>query len=187
LRRKNILLTGRPGVGKTTLIWKIVDELKRKGIKIGGFYTEEIRKEGSRVGFKIVSLDGREGLLAHIDCESKVRVGKYKVNLKDIEGILVPLLEEAQKECKIIIIDEIGKMEVCSPLFRKAIFKCLDSDRIVLATLSQGRAPFFDQIRQRRDILLLEVTEKNQGKILSEILRLLLPNPSGNSASGGFV
>ena len=120
---KNIFITGKPGCGKTTLIKEISKELKPK---IFGFYTEEIREKEKRVGFKIKTLDKKEGILAHIKFKSKYQVGKYKVNLKDLEEIGVSALEKAIKEKKIVLIDEIGKMPDRHSLF--GLVRYLPSD-----------------------------------------------------------
>lgn len=98
---KNILLTGTPRVGKTTLVKRVVEGTRERGA--GGFYTEEIRDRGDRIGFKILTLDGREGLLAHVSHKSRFRVGRYHVNIKDLEDIAVrSILDSLDK--KLIVI-----------------------------------------------------------------------------------
>lgn len=97
--KKNILLTGLPGIGKTTLIKEIISEISKE--KICGFYTQEIRNdEGKRVGFVIKGLEGKEGILAYVEAKSHYKVGKYKVLLKDLEQIGV---KEIEKRNSIII------------------------------------------------------------------------------------
>ena len=136
---KNIFVTGKPGCGKTTLI---IDVLKDLDLDAGGFYTEEIREEGKRVGFKIKTLNKKEGVLAHIKFKSKYQVGKYKVNLKDLEEIGVSALEKAVKEKKVVLIDEIGKMELFSEKFKRVVLKALNSENKVLGTIMLKRNPF---------------------------------------------
>ena len=99
---KNILLSGRPGVGKTTLVIRVIEELR--SIKVGGFYTEEIRQKGIRKGFRIKTLDGQEGILAHRDIESRFRVGRYRVSMSDLEGIATFAIKKSIEKSDTIII-----------------------------------------------------------------------------------
>ncbi|MGB3904128.1 MAG: nucleoside-triphosphatase, partial [Anaerolineae bacterium] len=112
---RTILLTGRPGVGKTTVIKKALDRLEGRA---GGFYTAEIRESGRRQGFKIVTLDGQEGILSHVDIRGQPRVSRYGVNLGDLEEVGVAALRRAIAEADLIVVDEIGKMELFSEAFR---------------------------------------------------------------------
>jgi len=167
---KNIFITGLPRTGKTTLIMEIIKDLK---LNAGGFYTSEIREKGTRKGFKIVTLDGREGILAHVNVKSPYRVSKYKVNIKDLEEIGVKSIFEAIKENKIVIIDEIGKQEMCSMKFREAVISALDSKNKVLGTIKMTPDPFTDKIRKRTDTKIFYLTRKNQEEIKQEVKELL--------------
>ena len=166
----NILLTGRPGVGKTSVIREVIDILK---INAGGFYTKEIREGGVRKGFKIITLNGRKGILAHIDCRSPYRVSKYGVNIKDLEEIAAPAIEDALKNKEWIIIDEIGRMELYSPKFCSLVKKVLDSKKRVLGTIQARHNEFLDSIRKRKDTKIIEVTFENKRKIVKEIKEVL--------------
>lgn len=161
----NILITGKPGVGKTTLIAKVTQG--RQNVK--GFFTKEIRKNRKRVGFAIETLDGKEGVLAHMNIESPFRVSKYKVNLKDIEDICVPSLDV---HADFIIIDEIGKMELFSQKFKQKVMEALDTGKVI-ATIMERPNPFADQIKRRKDVRLYTVTEENKNE-LADILRMML-------------
>jgi len=163
---KNIFVTGKPGCGKTTLIKEISEKLKPK---IFGFYTEEIREKGKRVGFKIKTLNKKEGILAHIKFKSKYQVGKYKVNLKDLEEVGVRALEKAIEKKKIVLIDEIGKMELFSEKFKKVVLKALNSENKVLGTIMLKSNPFCDQIKQRKDTKIFYLERENFQKIKKEI------------------
>src|SRR2546421_1782737 len=122
---RRVLITGRPGSGKTTLIKRIVDNLPSRGA--AGFYTEEIREHGARVGFKIVTLDGQEAVLAHVDFTTPARVGKYGLDLSAVEGIGVSAIRTAIREQRLVVIDEIGPMEIRSPVFRDAVTEAFKS------------------------------------------------------------
>ena len=112
--KPKVLLTGRPGCGKTTLINRVVNEL---ALPAGGFYTEEIRKRGRRVGFKIITLDGEEAVLAHVDFNTKQRVGKYGLDLHALESIGTEAICIAMRARQLLVIDEIGPMEIRSRIF----------------------------------------------------------------------
>lgn len=168
---KNILICGPPGVGKTTLIKKI---LKKINLRAGGFYTEEIRGRSNRVGFKIISLDNQEGILAHINIKDSQRVGRYGVNINDLENIGARSLEQALKNDDLIIIDEIGKMEVFSEEFKEKVLDCLSSKKIVLAAISMVGDKFISNIKRRDDIILFKVTKENRNKLIEIISSLIL-------------
>ncbi len=167
---KNILLTGRPGIGKTSILKETIDALK---INAGGFYTREIREGGTRKGFEIITLNGKKGILAHIDCRSPYRVSKYGVNIKDLEEIAAPAIEEALRNKECIIIDEIGRMELYSPKFCSLVKKALDSEKKVLGTIQARHNEFLNSIRKRKDTKIIEVTFENRRKIVKEIKEVL--------------
>lgn len=167
---KNIFITGIPGCGKTTLIKEILEELK---IEAGGFFTQEIRERGERKGFKIITLDGKEGILAHQNINSKFRVSKYGVNLKDLEEIAVPSILKAIDEGKIVVIDEIGKAELFSEKFKEAVFKALNSKNKVLGTIKISRDFFTEKIRKREDTKIFYLKREEKDKIKEEILKIL--------------
>ncbi|MEA1965507.1 MAG: NTPase [Candidatus Aerophobetes bacterium] len=164
-----MLICGKPGVGKTTLIKKIAENLEEKA---AGFYTEEIREEKRRVGFKVKNLKGREGILAHINSRSPYRVGKYKVNLKEFEEISLPSIEEGIKEGKTIIIDEIGKMELYSKKFRQLVMQALQSPNNVIATVPEYRNEFLEKIREREDVKIVRITRENREKLWGDSLKI---------------
>ena len=163
---KNILLAGQPGVGKTTTIKKILEYVK---IFAGGFYTQEIRLGGGRIGFEIVTLKGEKAPLANRNVRSKHVVGDYGVILENIEKVAVKSLIDALKENKLIVIDEIGKMELLSEEFKKITLSCLDSDKIVLATVTEAKIPFVDGILKRNDADIFQITTKNRNQISDDL------------------
>lgn len=165
----NILITGRPGVGKTTLIKKLAERLGRKA---GGFYTEEIRGKKGRTGFRMETLDGKTGILASIDIKSKHRVGKYKVSLEDLENIALPTIESAIKikDARTVIIDEIGPMELKSPKFKEAVIKALDSPNSVVATIKEKGSDFVNSLKSRKDVLTYTLDSDNREEVLGRVL-----------------
>lgn len=168
--RKNILVTGRPGVGKTTLVRAVVDAL---GVRAMGFVTREIREGGERVGFSIADLEGPSGVLAHVDLASPYHVARYGVNRDDLERVGVAALDRATGCARLIVMDEIGRMELCSELFQSAVRRALDSPVPVLATVQDHANPFLDAIRARDDIELVRIGEADRDSARDRVVRLL--------------
>lgn len=168
----NYLLTGRPGAGKTTLLLKIAAGLS--GLRIGGFFTREIRENGSRVGFRIETFSGESGILAHTAGKSRPCVGKYRVDVPTFERIGVDGLENALAEADVIFIDEIGKMELFSRRFREVLVRVLDSAKTVVATVMAYRDPFSDALKARPDIRLMEVSPTNRDLLAGELVKQII-------------
>ncbi|MFN3476085.1 MAG: NTPase [Candidatus Methylomirabilales bacterium] len=168
---KAFLITGRPGVGKTTLLKRIVEKLP---LKVGGFYTEEIREGGKRVGFKITTLDGEEGLLSRVGFPSPFKVGRYGVDLQSFERIGVEALRRALKECDLLVVDEIGKMELSSETFRAVLEEALKRGKSLLGTILEKPHPWIDQFKARPGVFLFRLTERNREEIERELLDQLL-------------
>jgi nucleoside-triphosphatase len=166
MNKSNILITGPPRCGKSTLIEKVI---KRMDFPATGFFTREIKEKGRRVGFSITTLDGREGILAHEDIESRSRVGKYGVNLKDIDSIAVPAMLPARKE-EVVVIDEIGKMECFSLKFRETLIEVLDEPNWVIGSIAQKGDAFIQGIKKRADVTVINVTPQNRDILLEQIL-----------------
>lgn len=167
-----LLLTGRPGVGKTTIVRQVVARL---GGAAGGFYTEEVRERGQRIGFRLVALDGPMGTLAGVNVASPYHVGKYGVHLPDLEQIGVKAIRRAlaQPHVAVVVIDEIGKMELFSPAFRQAVQEVLAGSKPLLATVMAGPQPWVDAIKARPDVTLIEVTPANRQDLPDRIVRWL--------------
>jgi nucleoside-triphosphatase len=163
---KNVLLTGRPGCGKTTLIKRVVNKLAQP---VGGFYTEEIRESGERVGFKIVTLDGQEAVFAHVDFRTSERLGKYGLNLFALETIAVAALRAALRAWQLVVIDEIGPMEIRSRIFCDVVNEALDGGAPILGTITARSFPFTDTIKKRPDVIMIEVRLENREGLVSEL------------------
>ena len=166
-----LLLTGQPGTGKTALIKEALARTKVKG---GGFYTEEIRTGGIRQGFRIVALDGQEAILAHVGISSPYRVSKYRVDTDALDRVGVSALRQALKESDLIVIDEIGKMELLSPLFREAVMQAINSDKRVLGTIMFNSHPFADEIKRHPEVEVLLVTRDNRPQVMNKVLNWLV-------------
>ncbi len=168
---KNLLVEGRPGVGKTTLVRRAVG--RPLSGKAAGFFTREKREGKRRTGFEIETLDGRRGVLASTDGRAGPRVGRYRVNLRDLEEIGAASIEEAIGDCEILIIDEIGTMELLSGRFRAAIVKAFDSEARIVATVrTEGRA-FAESLKKRSDTRVIELTESNREGVLESVIEFL--------------
>jgi nucleoside-triphosphatase len=167
-RIKNILITGQPGIGKTTLISKLADELK--DLHPSGFYTKEIGEAGIRKGFQLISLDGNKGILSHVDIKSPYRVSKYGVDVEGFETFL-DLISFFDPPTSIIIIDEIGKMECFSNRFRSLMRDILDSDKPLFATIALKGSGLITDIKKRNDVKLFQVTIENRDYLVSKILK----------------
>ena len=171
--KKNILLTGRPRVGKSTLILKVVETLKKEGCHLGGFYTLEVREGGNRSGFNINTLDGKTGVLARVGLKSSYRLGKYGIEMGQFEEIALDALEDAIEKRDIIVIDEIGYMELKSRRFRELVLRALDSQKPVLATVMKNRFDFPDSIKARDDTEVVRVRADNRDSLVTEITESL--------------
>jgi nucleoside-triphosphatase THEP1 len=159
-----MLFTGLPGCGKSTIIEKIVQRINRP---CSGFFTREIRDRGRRAGFSITTLDGQQGTLAHIDIRSRIRVGKYGVNIRDIDKIAVPSMLP-KNDNVVLVVDEIGKMECYSGLFRQTLTNILDATNTVVGSISLKGGAFIGVIKKRPDTLLISVSEKNRDYLVDE-------------------
>lgn len=161
---KNVLLTGAAGVGKTTLIKTAV---RRLGERAGGFFTEEIREGKTLIGFHLVTLDGREATAAEGELEEA------------LQTVAAPALEAAQENKDVIVVDEIGLMEVGSGVFVQALQACLDSAKPVLGCIGRQDHPVLQAIRNRADTLVIEVTKQNREYLLERVFSgLRLPTES---------
>jgi nucleoside-triphosphatase THEP1 len=164
--KKNIFLTGAPSSGKTTIIKKVVEGLR---CPAKGFYTEEERVGGKRVGFRMKTLDGKKGYLAHEDIASPFHIRRYGVSIENIETIAAPSISPL--DSAVIILDEIGKMECFSGIFKQAVLRALDFPTIVIGTITFGGDDFILGIKTREDMEIQEVTLENRDSLSDAILQ----------------
>jgi len=167
---KNIFITGLPGCGKTSLLKEILEELK---IPARGFFTQEIRKGGERIGFEIITLTDKTGILSEKGFKSPYKVSKYGVILRDLEEIGVREIEEGLKEGALICVDELGSMELYSEKFKKVVLAILDSKNKVLGTIMLKPNLFCDKIKKRPDTKIFYLTRENREEIKKKIKTLL--------------
>jgi nucleoside-triphosphatase len=169
-----ILLTGRPGTGKTTAIRRIADAL---GDRAGGFYTREVRAAGRRTGFELVTLAGEAAPLATRDPGVTFRrpapFGRYRVNLDAIDAAGVPALLDALHRGQVVVVDEIGPMEILSPRFRDAILTLLDSEAAVVGTVVLRPQPFADRVKAHPRVTVRTITVDNRDDLPEQVLSAL--------------
>jgi len=168
LRHEKTLITGKPGVGKTTLVQRIIERMG--SVKMAGFCTSEIRCRGSRLGFKLQGLNGGRRTLAHVGIDGQHRVGRYGVDKDGFEEFLATL-DLLNPDIELIVIDEIGKMELFSIRFRNLVRNALNADKQVLATIPLKGNDFIREIKQRIDVHLLEVTHANRDRLPEIIVK----------------
>ena len=158
-----ILITGRPGSGKTTLVRTVIEQL---GARAGGFYTRETRgDDGRRTGFEIVTLSGETARLAGVDITGPQGVGHYGVDIEALERVAVPALEAAIESDALVVVDEIGKMELLSARFQRALVECYRRHRLLFGTIMQAAHPFADELKGQPDTLLFELTESSRDEV----------------------
>ena len=161
------LITGRPGTGKTTLVRSVVEALD---VPAGGFYTRERRhKRGFRTGFDLVTLAGESKTLAATDFESPHRVGKYGVNVDAVDHLGVPAIVAAVEAGALVVIDEIGRMELLSTTFQRAVVEAIRRSSLILGTIMLGAHPFADELKAQRDSFVYEITESNRDEVRGQV------------------
>jgi len=165
------LLTGSPGVGKTTVLVRVVEGLKSKGYCVGGMFSREVRSEGSRIGFEIRNLANNQyGWLAQVDQKEGPQVGKYRVNLLDLDGVGATAIAEAVNACEAIAVDEIGPMELFSNRFKEAVTMAFQSKKLVIATVHWRERGFLNSLLDKINVVeWFEVSMGNR-ELLHELI-----------------
>lgn len=162
-RPGTLLLTGRPGSGKTTLVRRLAERLA--DCRLGGFTTEEVRENGRRVGFRIETFDGRRAILARVDLPSRHRVGRYGIDVAAIDAVVEPSLD---RPAELYLVDEIGKMECLSARFVDAMRRRLDGKAPLVATVAKRGGGFIEEVKRRSDVELWCLTPANRDELLEK-------------------
>lgn len=174
-----LLLTGAPGVGKTTLVHRVADSLGSR--RIGGFTTEEIRDGGRRSGFRLVPFRGEERVMAHVDLRGRPRVGRYGVDVSAIDAAAETALSR-DPAVQAHLVDEIGKMECLSERFVAAMRRLLEGDRPVVATVARRGGGFIAEVKQRAEAELLEVHPRNRDALVDRVRSWIVERIEGGSS-----
>ncbi|UCD39780.1 MAG: NTPase [Candidatus Bathyarchaeota archaeon] len=170
--KRILLITGRPGIGKTSVLLRAIEELRAKGVDIGGMLSREIREQGVRVGFEIVDFcSGQKGWLAHASQPVGPKIGKYRVNLNDLNHVGAVSIRNAAKNNQIIVVDEVGPMELFSQAFREAVAEAANSGKPLLGTIHfKAHDSLINLIKNRDDTEIIEVTFENRGRLHSVLV-----------------
>ena len=170
-----VALTGRPGVGKTTVAIAAAKLLQKRGLLVDGFYSREIRERGVRRGFEMIDfVTGERIVLADVGIDGP-RIGKYKVNMKGIENFIPRIVDRAARGAQVILCDEIGPMELLSPSFKRSMSTLLSvvDKKLIVVVHRSMRDPVMKAFAKHPEGLLMEVTEDNRDELPSEIVGIL--------------
>lgn len=170
-------ITGLPGAGKTTALLSVLNMLSKEDpeLKIGGMINEPIIEGRFRIGFTTRNLlSGQQEIFAHKDIQSRIMIGKIGVDVAKLNSVGVEAIKDACETCDVIVIDEVGKMEVESEEFCQTVKDSLDVDKPMIITLhKKSRNPLLQDIRRRDDVRILEVTPTNRDILPYKIARLM--------------
>jgi nucleoside-triphosphatase len=172
LKKRLLLLTGSPGVGKTTVLMRTVEALRSKGYSVGGMLSREVRSYEARVGFEILDLDsGRRGWLAHVNQKSGPQVGRYRVNVQDLNDIGAEAITRATENSDVVAIDEIGPMEMHSEKFKEVVRNAVENNKVVVGVVHwKAKDRLIDEAKRREDAETITVTQENRNKLHEAIV-----------------
>ncbi len=175
-RKRLLFVTGDPGIGKSSVLLKVIQSLKAEGYSVGGMLSREVRSEGKRVGFEVLNVnDCRKGWLARTDQDFGPRLGRYYVNLKDLENVGVKAITDAVEELDVVLVDEVGPMELYSESFRKSIDLVLKCRKLVVGSIHwKIKNDLLREIRLRKDCEIFRVTVENRRSIHRNIIQKAL-------------
>jgi nucleoside-triphosphatase len=168
-----ILVEGRPGSGKTTVVARLAELLAEQQVEVRGFVTHELRERGRRRGFEVETIDGEHATLAHVSFPGPPRVGRYGVDLEAFERVALPALAKPPRR-GVVLIDELGKMELASERFREAVARLFESPVDLVATVHVFREPFTDQLKRRPDVDRVRVTSAGRDNLPAQLAQTLL-------------
>jgi nucleoside-triphosphatase len=166
-------VTGSPGIGKTTVLLKTVEALKAEGYRAGGMISRDVRSSGNRIGFEVLDLSsGKKGCLANVDQQQGPQVGRYRVNLDDLNNVGVKAILHACENLDVVIVDEIGPMELFSEQFREAVRKTVESGKLLICTVHwKMKNDLIDNIKKREDVEMYVVAHDNREHLHEIITR----------------
>jgi nucleoside-triphosphatase len=163
-----VLIEARPGAGKTTAVGRVAELLQDAGVPLSGFLTRELREDGRRIGFEIETLAGERGVLAHVDLKGPPRVSRYGVDLEEFERLALPSLDPPGKR-GVVLIDELGKMELASQRFAAAVRALFDRPTPIVATVHTARHEFTDELKRRPGVSTVRLTAANRDRLPAEV------------------
>lgn len=171
----NLLITGPPRSGKTTVIQRVRERLESRGYQAGGIYCPELRADGDRVGFEIVDvMSGESEVLAHVEYEEGPAVGKYRVDVANVDSICAAAFPRAFDDANLLIVDEIAPMEVASDEFTWQVRRALDADQPLLAAIHYHATDgFIGEVKNRDDTEIFEVTEETRDSLPASLTERL--------------
>jgi len=178
------LLTGRPGVGKTTCLLRVLERLPLRAV---GFYTREMRGPRGRVGFELLTLDGGAAVLAHVEYPGPPHVGRYGVDIEALERVGVPAIAAAGAGADLVVVDEIGKMELASERFRSAVLAALEGQVPLLGTILLAPHPWADRLKADPRVLLVPVTVETRDRVVDELVATLPPRRDSPPPGAGAL
>ena len=173
-----IMITGMPGIGKTTLISNVIEIVKDRGYIVGGMITQEIRDKQKRLGFEILDIHtGKKGILAHTSLKKGIKIGKYVVNAVDLSEVGVTAIINSlnQPEIDLIVVDETGPMEITSANFRKTVAMAIRGSKPFLGTVQFKLRNNFMKILDLTDLpKIIEITHENRNNQIDKISKEIL-------------
>jgi nucleoside-triphosphatase len=172
-----LLLEGPPRVGKTTVVRRLIGLLQQANLPVGGFTTRELRERGHRVGFLAEDINGGGAVIAHVEWTSGPTVGRYHVNVSAFEGVALPALQRALEQGGVVVLDELGRMELASTPFVNAVHELVNRDVTLVATVHVVAHPVTDALKQRSDVRTVEVTRENRNELPRRFSEFLIPDP----------
>jgi nucleoside-triphosphatase len=185
MQKRVLLLTGSPGVGKTTVLTKTIAVLKERGFKVGGMISRETRQDGTRVGFEILDMGtSRRGWLAHVNQKNGPQVGKYRVNLDGLDNIGAQAILNALENCDVVAIDEIGPMELFSEKFTDAARRALESSKLVIAVVHwKAQDRLVNYAKNMKETETITVTAENREKLHGHVAEKAIAFLESSSAN----
>lgn len=175
-----LLIEGPPGSGKTTAVLRAVELLRARGLQLAGFVTRELRRGGRRTGFAVEGLGGARAVLAHVGLAGDVSVGRYGVDVAAFERVALP---ELAREADVLVIDEIGRMELASASFASGVERLFASTVPVLATVQARAHPFTDALKRFPGVEVLRLCAANRDHLPGLVAARLVPGTGGGSGS----